>query len=475
MTEWNDVESREASQPTRRWPLHIQIMVGLIVGMILGVAAHWHWSVPAGSIRESIDKDANGVHDGLDRIATDVADPVGRVFLRLVFMVVIPLVFSALTLGVYGIGDVRRLGRVGLRTLCFTLAFSVSAVAIGVGLVNLLEPGNSLAPDQKDALRLQYQRNSAEIVAKVRQAKSLRDTLLDIIPENPFQEMVGALDGSSKGNGMLAVMFFSLIFGVGLTTVRPERAAGLVSWLEGVFDVAMAIIGFAMRLAPYAVGCLVFALTARLGVEILKTLAWFVLTVMIGLSLHLVFVYSLALRVFGGMRPAQFFRGTAEAMLTAFATSSSNATLPAAMRVAQDQLRLPRDISNFVLTVGATGNQNGTALYEGIVVLFLAQVFGVDLSLSQQVLVVFMSILAGVGTAGVPGGSLPLIVVLLNSVNVPGEGIGIILGVDRILDMSRTVLNVTGDLAVATCVSRSVGLWRPPSDGDGHPVGGRSV
>ncbi len=429
----------------RRIALHWQILIGLVVGAAAGLAAN-----------AAYPRQQNGaVDERLEWVAKNIAEPVGQVFLRLIFMIVVPMVFSALALGVVGIGDVRRLGRVGARTLVLTLGFSLTAVAIGVGLVNLIEPGGSLAEAQREQLKTQYATGASEMVTKAKSAKSLRDTLLHIIPENPLQEMAGALDGSSKGNGMLSVMFFALVFGIALAVVPEARRVGVVSVLEGVFDACMMIIQFAMRLAPIAVAGLVFAMTARLGVDILRTLFWFVLTVMLGLALHLCVVYSFAVRVFGGRSPGAFFRDVSEAMLTAFATSSSNATLPTALKVARERLRLRPAISNFVLTVGATGNQNGTALYEGIVVLFLAQVFGVELSLAEQIQVVLMSVLAGVGTAGVPGGSIPLIVVLLRSVGVPGEGIAIILGVDRILDMSRTVLNVTGDLAVATCVDRS--------------------
>jgi DAACS family dicarboxylate/amino acid:cation (Na+ or H+) symporter len=435
----------ESPKDRRRVALHWQILIGLVVGAAGGLAAN-----------AAYPRQANGaVDERLEWVAKNVAEPIGQVFLRLIFMIVVPMVFSALALGVVGIGDVRRLGRVGVRTLVFTLGFSLTAVAIGVALVNLIEPGASLPEAQREQLKAQYATGAGEMVTKAKSAKSLRDTLLHIIPENPLQEMVGALDGSSKGNGMLSVMFFALVFGIALAVVPEGRRAGVVSVLEGVFDACMMIIHFAMRLAPVAVAGLVFAMTARLGVDILQTLFWFVVTVMIGLALHLCVVYSFAVRTFGGRSPAAFFRDVSEAMLTAFATSSSNATLPTAIEVARERLRLRPEISNFVLTVGATGNQNGTALYEGIVVLFLAQVFGVELSLADQIKVVLMSVLAGVGTAGVPGGSIPLIVVLLRSVGVPGEGIAIILGVDRILDMSRTVLNVTGDLAVATCVDKS--------------------
>jgi DAACS family dicarboxylate/amino acid:cation (Na+ or H+) symporter len=210
-----------------------------------------------------------------------------------------------------------------------------------------------------------------------------------------------------------------------------------------------------MKLAPVGAGCLVFALSAQLGFDILKTLFMFVMTAMLGLALQLFVVYSIVVLIFARRSPWAFFRDVSEAMLVAFGTSSSSATLPTAMEVAHDQLKLPPRVANFVLTVGATGNQNGTALYEGVVVLFLAQVMGVDLTAGQQFTVVLMAVLAGVGTAGVPGGSLPLIVVVMQSVGIPGAAIGVILGVDRILDMCRTVVNVTGDLAIATCVASS--------------------
>jgi DAACS family dicarboxylate/amino acid:cation (Na+ or H+) symporter len=449
--------------PRRRVPLHTKILFGLMIGGVVGVAVHLVGSRPRiDGQAQAGDADGNELHDAVDA-AVSVAEPVGRVFLRLMFMVVLPLVFSALALAVGEIGDVRRLGRVGARTLALTVLFSMTAVVIGLVLVNWVRPGDRLAEDKRQQLRDRFERLPAadddpaqararRIVADAQRAKSLGDTLLDIVPENPLQEMVGALDGSSKGNGMLAVMFFALVFGAAIAVVG-EKADTVVRWLEGLFAVAMTVIGWAMRLAPLGAGCLVFAITATLGLDIVVTLFWFMLTVLAGLAIHLVVTYSLTIRLFSRFTPREFFRGVSEAMLTAFGTSSSNATLPTALRVAEQNLKLPTKISNFVLTVGATGNQNGTALYEGVVVLFLAQLFERDLSLADQVRVVLMSILAGVGTAGVPGGSLPLIAVLAAQVGVPPTGIGVILGVDRLLDMCRTVLNVTGDLAVAACVA----------------------
>ncbi len=216
----------------------------------------------------------------------------------------------------------------------------------------------------------------------------------------------------------------------------------------------MAIIAFAMRLAPFGVACLVFAMTARLGGDLLRTLGWYVGVTVTGYAIQLCLVYPLVVALVAGRHPWRFFRSVSDAMLMAFGTSSSNATLPTSLRVAEEELHLPPAISRFVLTVGATGNQNGSALYEGVVVLFLAQVFGVDLTVFQQVCVVLLAVLGGVGTAGVPGGSLPMVVLILQTIGVPGESVAIILGIDRILDMCRTVLNVTGDLALATCVAR---------------------
>jgi dicarboxylate/amino acid:cation (Na+ or H+) symporter, DAACS family len=428
------------SRPRRRVPLHTKILLGLIIGAGLGILANVTMRDPASAAM-------------LNTFADRVAEPLGRIFLRLVLMVVLPLVISALILGVLGLGDLSRLGRVGATSMLLTLLLSGASVAIGIGLVNLIAPGERLSNEQREILQKSYSSEAAGKLQSADKAKPIEQVLLDLLPENPVQEMAGALDGSSKGNGMLAVMFFSLIFGAALSMVPEERRGAIVTLLEGLFDVSMIIIGWAMRLAPLGVACLMFSMTSRMGGEILLTLLWFVLTVLLAMSIQMFGIYSLVIRFIAGRSPLQFFRDIREAIFTAFGTSSSNATLPTAIRVSQETLKVPPEIGRFVLTVGATANQNGTALYEGIVVLFLAQLFDVELTIAQQLTVVLMSVLAGVGTAGIPGGSIPLIVVVLRSVGVPPDGIAIILGVDRILDMCRTVLNVTGDLTLATCVA----------------------
>lgn len=435
-------QATESSSPGRL-SLHWRILIGLVVGAVSGLIAN-----------ATLDPELTR------NLAKNWVEPIGQVFLRLILMVVVPLVFTALVLGVAGIGDVRRLGRLGLRTFLFTLIFSVASVLIGLLLTNVIQPGSRLSEESRERLRTKYVRETDKAKDQAKQAKKVKDTLLDIIPKNPLQEMVGALDGSSPGGGMLAVMFFALAFGTALT-MAGERTKPLVSVLEGVYDVVMVIIQFAMKLAPIGVAAMVFSLTADMGIDILRTLVWYVITVLIGLAIHMIVVYSAVVWTFARLTPRQFFGRITEVMLTAFATSSSNATLPTSLRVTEKNLKVSRDITSFVLTVGSTANQNGTALYEGITVLFLAQVFGKDLSYGEQLQVVLMAVLAGIGTAGVPGGSLPLVILVLQTIGVTPDGIGIILGVDRLLDMCRTTVNVTGDIAVAVCVDES-------SRGDGN-------
>ena len=432
----------ETTTRQRRKPLalHYRIGIGLLAGAALGALAREFWPQRA------------------PWIADHIAGPIGQVFLNLIFMTVVPVVVCALATGVAGLGDLVRLGRVGLRTLAFTVLISALAVAIGVGLVNLVRPGAGLSASTQDALQKEMQAKSGfvqETVQKAKESKSLSQVLVDLIPRNPVAEAANAFDPNNRGGGLLAVMFFALMLGVALTAIPADKAEPVIRVLEGGFAALMWIIGFAMRLAPFCVAALLFRLTATVGVQILAYLARYVAVVLVALALHQFGVYALLLRFLVRVDPWRFFAAVREAMLVAFSTSSSNATLPTSLRVADVNLGVPRPIAQFVLTLGSTVNQNGTALYEGVTVLFLAQFFGVHLSLGQQLQVVLLSVLAGVGTAGVPGGSLPLVMVVLQSVNVPAEGIAVILGVDRILDMCRTTVNVTGDIVVAAYVAKA--------------------
>jgi DAACS family dicarboxylate/amino acid:cation (Na+ or H+) symporter len=401
------------------------MLLGLAVGAGLGLLAHVLFgSAPA-----------------LDTFIRHVTEPIGRLFLRCLFMLVLPLVVSALALGVAGLGDVRSLGRVGLRTLLYTAVFSGAAVVIGVGLVHLLQPGRGLDPATVERLRAA----AAPAPAAAPIGRGI-DVLVNLVPQNVVRALA---DGD-----MLAVMVFALFLGVGIAATPGRAVTSFSDALEGLYQISMRLLGFVIAAAPVGVACLVFTLAARIGLELLSLLGGFVTVVVLGLALQLLVVYPLVLALAGGMAPRRFFSAVRPALVMAFSTASSNATLPTSLLVAEERLRLPPRIARFVLTLGATANQNGTALFEGVTVLFLAQFFGVELDLGQQLTVVGVCILGGIGTAGVPAGSLPVIAAILGMVGVPAEGIGMILGVDRLLDMCRTAINVTGDLAIAVVVSR---------------------
>jgi DAACS family dicarboxylate/amino acid:cation (Na+ or H+) symporter len=408
---------------------HNKLLLALVAGLALGTLMH-----------------AAGAATIVQSFSQNILEPFGQLFLRLIFMTVVPLVFCGLVLGVYQLGQHHGLGRTVSRTLFFTLLSSTLSVIIGLSLVNLIRPGAglSLPQDVLDTQAAQVEK----IKLNAQSAKTVTQTLLDIVPKNPVQAAAQALEGE-----MLALMFFALIFGFALSrVVKPGEPNSAISVMETVYDSIMEIIHMVMRLAPYAVFALVFSTSFKFGWELVRSLSMYVLVVVVGLALQQFVVYSALLKTFSGRSPKQFFKDSSDVLVYAFATASSNATLPKSLETATEKLKLSPETSRFVLTVGATANQNGTALFEGVTVIFLAQVYGIDLTLAQQFLVVTMAILAGVGTAGVPGGSLPLIMILLQQVGIPPEGLGLVLGVDRFLDMCRTTVNVSGDLVIAAVV-----------------------
>ena len=421
--------------------LHTKILIGLVLGALTG------------GLLNSLLGAAN---PNLIFVADHITNPIGQLFLRLLLLIVVPLVFSSLVIGVAGLGDLRRIGRIGVKSLVYTLIISAISVVIGLTLANTIRPGERVDPTVSESLKARYAKDATERVeSAIGGAQSTDAPLLKvvktIVPTNVFYSV------GRETPDMLGLMFFALFIGICLTMVPKETAAPLLSMLEAVFAATEAAIQIIMRLGPYAVFCLLFTMTARFGFGLLASLGWFVVTVLLGLALHMFGVYSLSVWLLSRINPLTFFRRIKTAMITAFSTSSSNATLPTALRVSEENLGVPREINSFVLTVGATANQNGTALYEGVTVLFLAQLAGVDLTMGQQLMVVYLAILGGVGTAGVPSGSIPFIILVLAQINVPTALIAIILGVDRILDMCRTVLNVTGDITIATYVARSEG------------------
>ena len=421
--------------------LHTKILIGLVLGAAAG-----------GTLNSLLGASNPNLVFFIDHIT----NPIGTLFLRLLLLIVIPLVFSSLVAGVAGLGDLRRIGRIGVKSLVYTLIISAISVVIGLTLANTIRPGERIDPAVSEQLRTQYADDASKRVESAISGADSDDTPLlkvvkTIVPTNIFYSV------GRETPDMLGLMFVALFFGVCLTMVPKDVSAPLLSVLNAVFEATQVAIQIIMRLGPYAVFCLLFTMTARFGFALLGSLGWFVATVLLGLAIHMFGVYSLSVWLLSRINPLTFFRRIKTAMITAFSTSSSNATLPTALRVSEENLGVPRDINSFVLTVGATANQNGTALYEGVTVLFLAQLAGIDLTMGQQLMVVYLAILGGVGTAGVPSGSIPFIIVVLAQINVPPAFIAIILGVDRILDMCRTVLNVTGDLTIATYVARSEG------------------
>lgn len=409
----------------------LKILFGMLIGAVLGL------------LMQSTFPDAG-------QAMLPVAQTIGQIFLRLILMIVVPLIFSSLVLGVYELGDLKSVGRLGTKTLLYTIFASATSVVIGIGLVSALRPGMGIQSDVVAKL-VGEKEKYARTIEQANSTKGIGEILTALVPKNPLASAVNALDGE-----MISLMVFALIFGMALVAVRKQGSPdALVEALETLREVSMKIVDYVMRLAPLGVAALVFTLTVRFGWSLFASLGKYVLVVILGLLIQQIVVFGALLQFYAKMNPFTFLRKIREVIVTAFSTASSNATLPTTIRVTEEELGVDRKVASFVLTIGSTANQNGTALFEGVTILFLAQVFQIDLSLGQQVMVLLMSVLAGVGTAGVPGGSLPLIVIVLQTVGIPPEGIGIILGVDRFLDMCRTVLNVTGDIVASVVIDRS--------------------
>lgn len=418
--------------------LHTLILCGLAIGASLGIISNML---------------LGGRHPLVEWVNHYVAGPVGQVFLRMLFMIVMPLVFASIALGVAGLGDIRRLGRVGGKTLGYFLATTLLAAATGLVFVNVLKPGSAMRPAVKAELMAAYADDASAKVATSREGGFGVNTFVNIVTRNPVK--------SAAEGDMLGVIFFGIVFGAALTLIPAEKARPMIDLLDSLNAAVIAIVGMAMRLAPYGVAALIFGVTSRFGFALLLPLGGYVLVVLGALLFHGAVNMSLVLRLAVGVSPMLFLGRARSALVTAFSTSSSSATLPTTLNAAEQGLGIPPNIAGFVVPLGSTVCMNGTSIFEGITAIFLCQVFGIDLTLGQMGVIVVMAVITAVGAAGVPGGSIPLLVGITAMFGVPGEGIAIILGLDRIMDMSRTAVNVYGDITAAAWVAKTEKLWTP--------------
>ena len=414
-------------------PLHTKILIGLVAGTAAGIAAN-----------------LLGL-EGLQRFFAAI-EPLGTGWIRLITMIVIPLVVASLLVGTASLGDLRKVGRIGGKTIGYYLITTAIAVSIGLVLSQAIQPGSRIDAGTRDALSAQFADQAAGDVTLAAEKPSTVETLLRMIPRNPIQ--------AAAEMDLLPLIVFTIIFGAAVSSIAEDRRRAVLTFFEGVNDASMRVIDWVMTLAPYAVFALIAGIVSRFGLDVLRSLLVYSLVVAAGLLIHLVLTYGLALRFLARVNPLVFFRRIRSAPLIAFSTSSSNATLPVTIETAEKEVGISREISSFVLPLGATINMDGTALYQAVAVMFIAQIYGVPLSFGDQLTVVLTATLASVGAAGVPSAGIITLIIVLQSVGLGGQvqaGVALILGVDRILDMLRTAVNVTGDLTASAVIARSEG------------------
>jgi Na+/H+-dicarboxylate symporter len=422
--------------------LYTKILIGMGAGVVVGSIANF---------------------GGVEWLRTGLlaAQPLGDAFIRAITMVVIPLVVASLLVGTASLGDVRKLGRIGLRTFLYYMISTAVAISIGLALANLAKPGSRIDPSTRDALSAQFAGEAASKLELSGKAPSLVDTLLNIIPRNPV--------ASAANFDLLPLIVFTILFGAALSVMPRQRSAPVIAFFDGINEAAMVIIGWVMQLAPYAVFILIAAVVTRFGLDLLRSLLIYASLVAIGLVIHTYGVLALAVRFFSGLNPFLFFRRVVEAQLVAFSTSSSNATLPVSLRTMEEKFGVSTSVASFVLPLGATINMNGTALYQAIAVMFIGQIYGMEMGIGEQLTILLTATLAAVGTAGVPSSGIITIIIVLQSLGMGNQvaaGISLILGVDRILDMMRTVTNITGDLACCTYVGKTENEMHLPSEAE---------
>ncbi|MGF1465500.1 MAG: dicarboxylate/amino acid:cation symporter [Sandaracinaceae bacterium] len=375
--------------------------------------------------------------------------PLGVLFMKLIKMVIVPLVFASLLVGVASLGDIRKLGRLGTKTLGAYLLTTAVAVTLGLLCAHVLRPGTFIGVADRTALQAQFAQDAGERSAQAAASPSAIDNLLNIVPENPI--------GSLAQGDMLQIIFFAVIFGIAITLLDRDHGSPVVAFFQRVQDAMVVVIHIVMATAPFGVAALVADVVGQSGISVLSALVVYGMTVLIGLALHAALVYGSMIVWLTPLPLLGFLRAIRPAQLIAFSTSSSSATLPVSMECAEESLGVSNSVSSFILPLGSTVNMDGTALYQGVAAVFIAQVFNLDLSLGTQLGIVATATMASIGAAGVPGAGMITLAMVLTTAGIPAVGIALILGMDRLLDMFRTAVNVTGDLAVTSAVAATEG------------------
>ena len=418
--------------------LHWKIIIGLVLGLLFGMlAATQGWGV----------------------FVSNWISPFGKIFINLLKLIAVPLVLSSLITGVASLSDLKKLSRIGGRTISIYIATTAVAVTIGLLSVNMLQPGSTVPEDMKSKLQDTYQ---SSVSGRVEAAEEVKDRsalqpIVDMVPSNFFSS-------ASNNRNMLQVVFVAIIIGIALIQINKNKAKPVLDFFEGINELVIKLVDNIMLMAPYGVFALIAdTITSIAGnninnvLELLGALGFYMFAVIIGLLLQTLITYTIVLKLFSKMALKKFYQGLAPAQLLAFSTSSSGATLPVTMERCEEKLGVSEEVSSFVLPLGATINMDGTALYQAVAAVFIAQTLGMDLTLGAQLTIVLTAVLASIGTAAVPGAGVIMLVIILEAISVPSAGIALILGVDRILDMLRTVTNVTGDASVAVAVASSEG------------------
>jgi proton glutamate symport protein len=429
--------------------LYTKITIGLVLGAAVGAAVNVSGAATSALWAQG---------------ALPFLNFLGSAFIRAITMIVIPLVASSLLIGVASLGDLGKLGRMGGKTVGYYLTTTAVAITIGLTLAMLVRPGTFIGEESRDALAAEFGEQAAGRLQLAADRPGVWDVLLNMIPNNPVA-------AAAEGN-LLPLIIFVIIFGAAVTLIAPQRRDTILSFGHGVFDASMVIIDWIMRLAPYAVFALIAVTISRFGLDVLQSLAIYAGVVVAGLLLHAFGTYGLLVTLLARLNPLEFFRRIRKVPLIAFSTSSSSATLPVTMEAAEEDLGVSNSVASFVLPLGATVNMDGTALYQGVAVVFIAQVYGIALGMDELLTIVLTATLASIGAAGVPSAGIITLILVLQSVGLAGQaaaGIALILGVDRILDMVRTAVNVTGDLSCAAFVARSEGEALIPHPVD-HPI-----